>query len=150
MKIADYVEWTKTSAVYPETHSYDYLTLGLLDEIGELCGLLKREIREGNPRDNDAVKKELGDIAWYLARIWTAGYWASENRNWFAAHAPQPDAAAILREMARNVDRSHCIFQFFDLVVTLGFGLHEVLVGNVEKIEGRKKRGTVLGKGDNR
>lgn len=71
----DYVRWTQTTAVYLEKTEPDedaksyYEVLGLIDEVGEVAGILKRQIRDNVPFDRDKFGLELGDIAWYLARI---------------------------------------------------------------------------------
>lgn len=49
--------------------------MGLAEETGEVCGLVKRELR-GYPRDLEkATRKhfveELGDVLWYLAMCCT-------------------------------------------------------------------------------
>ena len=71
--IAEYVMWTETTAVYPRNTSEqarEYEVLGALSEIGEICGMLKREIRDPDyTLERLQLKLELGDIAWYLARI---------------------------------------------------------------------------------
>lgn len=70
----DYVAWTTTTALYMDADiSNDdkklYPLYGLLDEIGEVAGILKRQMRDGVTPDRTAFMFELGDIAWYLARI---------------------------------------------------------------------------------
>lgn len=45
--------------------------MGLSEEVGEVCGLMKRELR-GFPKDVERVTdehfiEELGDVLWYLA-----------------------------------------------------------------------------------
>jgi NTP pyrophosphatase (non-canonical NTP hydrolase) len=76
---------------------------GLLEEAGELAGKYKRYYRDKimNPDD---VRKELGDILWYLARV------------------------------------ARCS----------GFYLEEIASYNLEKLEDRKNRNVISGKGDNR
>jgi hypothetical protein len=150
VEISDYITWTQTSAVYPEKHSADYLAFGLLDELGELCGLLKREIREGTPRDNDALRAELGDLAWYLARIWPAEEWEARRNSWHRCPGSALPLVEILDDIARSSNLSRCLIYYFDLVSEIGFSLAQVLDANVAKIEARKARGTVMGKGDSR
>jgi len=71
----DYVRWTQTTALYLEKTEADedakryYEVLGLIDEVGEVAGILKRQIRDDVPFDREKFGLELGDIAWYLARI---------------------------------------------------------------------------------
>jgi hypothetical protein len=147
--ISEYITWTQTSAVYPEKHSADYLALGLLDEIGELAGLLKRELREGTPRDMEAILLENSDICWYLARLWPAEYWEREIEQSkslsLGNHIPN-----LVAKMAKFTDSTRIFGYLFQLIELFGFTLDQVLEANVAKIEGRKSRGTVMGKGDHR
>ena len=43
--------------------------LGLSEEVGEVLGLIKKAEYHGRELDRDALKKELGDVLWYLAAI---------------------------------------------------------------------------------
>lgn len=71
--VEDYINWTETVAVYPRQDNdkaKDYEFLGVISEIGEVCGMLKRELRDPDyTLERISLKKELGDIAWYLARL---------------------------------------------------------------------------------
>lgn len=69
MKIEYYQSWTRHTAIYPaagtgEVAELMYLALGLAGEMGELTQLQHREHPE--------LIKELGDVAWYVARLATA------------------------------------------------------------------------------
>lgn len=53
---------------------YDDPVLGLPGEVGEVTELIKKDRRPGDRRkeiNKDDLKKELGDVLWYLTR--TAG-----------------------------------------------------------------------------
>ena len=63
-----YRVWTRTTAVYPEDREEDYLMMGLANEVGELLGKHKKEIRGDYVSFTDKID-ELGDICWYLARL---------------------------------------------------------------------------------
>lgn len=70
----DYVRWTQTTALYldkvkDEDEAMQYEILGVLDEVGEIASMLKRQIRDDVPFDREKFGLELGDLAWYLARI---------------------------------------------------------------------------------
>ena len=41
--------------------------MGLCGEAGEAIDLVKKHLHQGHELDRQALKKELGDIAWYLA-----------------------------------------------------------------------------------
>lgn len=43
-------------------------TMGLAGETGEVCELIKKDIRDGNV-DKIALKKELGDVLAYLTNV---------------------------------------------------------------------------------
>lgn len=50
--------------------SPEYAILGLPGEVGELCSLVAKSIRDGRKFDHDQmVKKELGDVLWFVAAI---------------------------------------------------------------------------------
>lgn len=40
--------------------------MGLAGEAGETCDLIKKHLLHGKELDRDALKKELGDVFWYL------------------------------------------------------------------------------------
>ena len=63
-----YREWTRTTAEYPEERELEYLLMGLANEVGELLGKHKKEIRGDYVNFTDKLD-ELGDICWYLARL---------------------------------------------------------------------------------
>ena len=41
--------------------------MGLCGESGEVIDLVKKHLAQGHELDRDAMIKELGDVAWYLA-----------------------------------------------------------------------------------
>lgn len=65
----------KTWNVIPMNHPIVYPTMGLVNEAGEVAGKIKKLFRdkEGkiSPEDRLALKKELGDVLWYLTQICT-------------------------------------------------------------------------------
>lgn len=79
MKFSEYQTATDDTAIYPEAGegtwpALSYVGLGL-GEIGEIQGKLKKIIRdhdgEVTPELKAAIKKELGDGFWYMARVCT-------------------------------------------------------------------------------
>lgn len=61
--------------------------MGLCGEAGEAIDLVKKHLAQGHELDRDALIKELGDVAWYLAE--TA----------YALDAPLEDV------LQRNIDK---------------------------------------------
>lgn len=54
----------------PEFSRQDMLlngVMGLCGESGEAIDIVKKHLHQGHPLDAEKLKKELGDIAWYLA-----------------------------------------------------------------------------------
>ena len=43
--------------------------LGLPGEVGEVCDMVKKAIFHGHSINKEDVKKEIGDVMWYLAMI---------------------------------------------------------------------------------
>ena len=59
----------------PELTPRDVLingVMGLCGESGEAIDIVKKHLHQGHPLDREALIKELGDIAWYLAETATA------------------------------------------------------------------------------
>ena len=65
----------KTWSLIHTDHPLVYPTLGLTNEAGELAGKVKKIFRDKDgvisPEDRLELKKELGDVLWYLAQICT-------------------------------------------------------------------------------
>lgn len=73
VSLDEYLEFTNSTAIYPEAGSGSnlelyYLSLGLVSEAGEVAGKVKKLIRDG-VYDQGGLVKELGDVFWYLVRL---------------------------------------------------------------------------------
>ena len=66
--LVHYMYETTSTAIYPQKHAMEYLALGLASEAGELAGIIKKYIRDGE-FDHKNYKSELGDVMWYWARL---------------------------------------------------------------------------------
>jgi NTP pyrophosphatase (non-canonical NTP hydrolase) len=75
MRLDEYQRLASTTAVYDRAYGVFYPALGLNGEAGEVAEHAKKIIRddEGAITDErrDAIKKELGDVLWYVAAIAT-------------------------------------------------------------------------------
>lgn len=70
MNATDYQKRTSDTAIYPREMADFYLVAGLESEVGELCALYKRRIRDGAVTDfRDKLSAELGDVMWYIAQL---------------------------------------------------------------------------------
>lgn len=74
----------KETAFYPNLgNNLSYPALGLAEEAGEVCGKIKKLIRDDNgiltDKHREEIKKELGDVLFYVAsQCWELGITMSE------------------------------------------------------------------------
>jgi NTP pyrophosphatase (non-canonical NTP hydrolase) len=73
MDLKAYQRGAMRTAIYGERYRVIYPALGLASEAGEVCGKIKKVLRD---RDGDfeaaplgALRDELGDVLWYLATL---------------------------------------------------------------------------------
>ena len=74
MDFDNYQIEARKTAIYPnKDKNFIYPTLGLVGESGEVAEKIKKVLRDNNGNfDNEsktAIKKELGDVLWYLANL---------------------------------------------------------------------------------
>ncbi len=76
MNFEEYQKKSRVTAQYSDAGSnYIYPTLGLSGEAGEVVEKIKKVIRdkggEVNDETRDEIKKELGDVLWYVSQLAT-------------------------------------------------------------------------------
>jgi NTP pyrophosphatase (non-canonical NTP hydrolase) len=74
MTFDEYQTLAKRTAIYPDIgKNFIYPTLGLAGEAGEVANKVKKIFRDDNgvvrPERVEEIKKELGDVLWYLAQL---------------------------------------------------------------------------------
>ena len=74
MDFKTYQKKARLTAQYPNLGSNNiYPTLGLVGEAGEVAEKVKKVIRDKNgifdEESKKAIKKELGDVLWYLSNL---------------------------------------------------------------------------------
>ncbi len=72
----EYQKKTQKTALYPSVgNNFIYPTLGLVGEAGEVAEKIKKVLRDDGgeilPEKREEIKKELGDVLWYLSQIAT-------------------------------------------------------------------------------
>jgi NTP pyrophosphatase (non-canonical NTP hydrolase) len=72
MGMNEYQKLAEVTVVYPPDLKVIYPTIGLAGETGEVCEKVKKWIRDADRKPMtqeqlDLLKKELGDVLWYLA-----------------------------------------------------------------------------------
>ena len=79
--------------------------MGLCGESGEVIDLVKKHLSQGHPLDKEAVAKELGDVAWYLAETaYILGYPLEEilQKNLEKLSRRYPDGFSPERSLTRT------------------------------------------------
>ncbi len=80
MQLNEYQEKIQVTALYPNVgNNFVYPTLGLAGETGEVVEKIKKLLRneqitsseEISPEKKEELKKEMGDVLWYLAQLGT-------------------------------------------------------------------------------
>ena len=76
MDFKTYQKKARETAQYPNLGENNiYPTLGLVGEAGEVAEKVKKVIRDKNgifdEESKNAIKKELGDVLWYLSNLCT-------------------------------------------------------------------------------
>jgi NTP pyrophosphatase (non-canonical NTP hydrolase) len=76
MTFNEYQQVANKTALHKEQYAADYfiyLTLAVNGEAGELAEKVKKIWREKNkqvsPEDREEIKKEMGDVLWYLGQL---------------------------------------------------------------------------------
>ena len=71
MEFNEYQEKAKSTAIYPDQYKMVYPVLGLNGEAGEVAEKMKKILRDNGgeitEEKREELKKELGDVLWYLA-----------------------------------------------------------------------------------
>lgn len=83
-----------SSFALPTARRDEYLFAGLAGEVGELCSLYAKGVRDGQM---DAVQfpKELGDILWFVALL-------AEGRGYTLDYIAQSNIEKLASRKARN------------------------------------------------
>ena len=76
MDFETYQKKARETAKYPNLGSNNiYPTLGLVGEAGEVAEKVKKVLRDKNgffdEESKNAIKKELGDVLWYISNLCT-------------------------------------------------------------------------------
>jgi NTP pyrophosphatase (non-canonical NTP hydrolase) len=168
------MDFCRTTAKYPSALTSDkqelsYLSLGLSNEYGEFLDKVNDEVRQYD------ILKELGDIAWYLFRIFDGlelPMCETENL-WYIREVLEKDfmvycgrAQGIIKKVLRDdidvVNAGAARVKLHDALIGCKIHLQykmcldhnsdltKVLDMNEEKLTGRVERGTLCGDGDNR
>jgi NTP pyrophosphatase (non-canonical NTP hydrolase) len=59
----------RTAATASQQEDLQHASMGIAGEAGEVVDLLKKHLGHGHPVDREKLKKELGDVLWYLSDL---------------------------------------------------------------------------------
>lgn len=163
--IRDYVIWTDTTAGYDSREkAITCCLLGISGEFGEY----NISMLNDNP-DMEALKKEMGDILWYLAHLsFVTGVPLVEmgdevsfdddgyqlitslhekfkkivrDDNYIVTEEKMPEVQ-VLMGLIYTMIINECGWYYWDI--------EDIMRANMAKLESRKERGVIGGSGDNR
>lgn len=155
VSIEAYIQWTDSTAVYPKEREQEYLRLGLLSEVGEVAGVLKRRVRDGEIAP-EKLLAEMGDLLWYLARLHRDKQTWSEAASQLGANGttaethPLADTQMLVQIAALEGGPVSTVVRFLHLLQRHNLSLEQIIENNSAKLEGRKQRNTIHGAGDHR
>jgi NTP pyrophosphatase (non-canonical NTP hydrolase) len=66
MDFNEYQKQALESKVFPDEVGKLYCMVGLFGEGGEMAEIIKKHVRDGTPIDKHKLRKEAGDVLWYL------------------------------------------------------------------------------------
>ena len=168
----DYVEWTSTVSIH-KTYEQGVIC-SLLGMLGEYSEYMQKWDQAADFTEEDTVelRKELGDITWYVAHfIYRTGivdelkfvpiYLDLQVSGLQVIGDIQEGFKKVVRDSNFNIDESpkkSTIIESVNRLVTLlcyeaednGWDFLEILADNMEKLGSRKERGVISGSGDNR
>ena len=143
----------------------EYLTLGLIAEVGEAAGKLAKRRRDG-VFDEKAFIKELGDILWFVANLadyydrWNYTNLSAELKDCFDDEADgdsfeDSTMKSIVSCVALSVfNEGNYLNDVIENVCNLagrhGYTLEQVAEINIAKLRDRQARGVIKGNGDER
>lgn len=142
----------------------EYLTLGLIAEVGEAAGKLAKRVRDG-VFDEKAFVKELGDILWFVANL--ADYYDRKNGLSYSFQLGDCFEMTSVSELADKEMMEYLAFDSAGLVKGFGgmdnivrklsclakrqgYTLEQVAEINIAKLRDRQARGVIKGDGDER
>jgi hypothetical protein len=161
MILQEYQQHVIRLDIHPEEGKLWAHKLGLVEEVGEFFGKLCKAHRKGGEPDRAGLLLELGDVCW---RVVACVHASGETK----VHWEEPDG---LRDEERplceylaaeaidimNSEGRDIVFHAGEILDTIdalaereGATFGEVLQMNVDKLDGRLERGTIIGAGDHR
>lgn len=77
--VAEFATEDKSGPFWVDVPNVVYLSMGLTGEAGEATDLLKKSFFHGAPLDAEKLKKELGDVLYYISALGYEFGWSLEE-----------------------------------------------------------------------
>lgn len=156
----EYLEFTRTTAARQTSGISDedwatYVRLGLISEVGEVAGQVKRIIRDDGgvltDERREKILDELGDVLWYWAQRWDGSGRAYAGWQHGSLRGGLDEAVECLAEtVLAERGWMNTPLLVGHMALMLGSTLEEVAARNVAKLSARVTAGTIHGEGDER
>ena len=177
MNFKEYQKKAKTFCLYNKKVLAQCLELGLMEESGEIAGVIKKNYRDNKGKKDKKFKnkllKELGDLTWYIALsldyMKIKDELISQQRELVIKDEKTlpVDEIGIVRTLNLTTvsyladnNKEDDIFTTIDLVEALylieklaklyGYTISDVYETNIAKLTKRKKEGKIHGEGSDR
>lgn len=155
MTFDEYQQAASLTAIYPKDREREYLSLGLISEVGELAGKLKKEIRDEVDLTK-AILDECGDIAWYGSQFIRSNGWSYQFGEIESQTKQFTDIGLVVEMAGCAVDAwspyqlTKMFYVLESVCVRRGTTLHAVCEHNIAKLQSRQQRNALGGSGDDR
>jgi len=163
----EFGEHAQSFAIYPKEYALTYCSLGLLSEVGEVAGVIKRVFRGDHseiPRDR--LISEIGDVLWYVSEIARATDITLDDIS-IAEYVRTASITIPLKPVEEYVYQLHVLtLDLFDthtkeiidkilytcicLCMKVNASLEDAAIENVAKLTKRRESNKIKGYGDDR
>ena len=118
MDLKTYVAFTPSTAIYTQDNEVEYLTLGLVSEVGELSGKVAKLFRGDKTIEGmkEKIAQEVGDIFWFLSQM----HHLSEQINIFEIENGYMDGA-YEAEWHKKITQEELLHALYSLCKDLQF-----------------------------
>ena len=175
----EYQQEALKTGIYPDKgNNVLYPTLGLMSELGEVAGKLKKMLRDDGGvltiDRQEALSGEIGDVLWYVAVLCSELGFEMKKITCDASKCTAPKELNVYQmvletQISMGIISMNIIdntkkesltsvysalkFIFFhidDICTMLDLQIEQTAKDNLDKLVRRKKRGTLKGEGDKR
>lgn len=153
MTLKEYQIEAHKTAIYPQDKGEEYLSCGLVSEIGELCGARKKFLR-GDFDEREYIKRmmsELGDVMWYVAETATSQGIAFDFDITEENKCERKISAlinALYKATCNEIEPEKIINQFIRFSGLTIAEFYTAIEQNIAKLQSRQKNGALRGDGE--